>query len=48
MFSDILEGKNVRLSYKNKRLKKSKNLDFFKGVSPLFWSKIGHFGIFLF
>ena len=48
VFYDILEGKNVRLSYKNKRLKKSKNLDFFKGVSPLFWSKIGHFGIFLF
>ena len=31
-FSDILELKNVSLSYKNKTLKKSKNGDFLKGV----------------
>ena len=31
-----------------KRLKKSKNWDFSKGVSPLFWSKIGNFSMFLF
>ena len=31
-FSDILELKNVSLSYKNKTLKKSKNGDVLKGV----------------
>ena len=31
-FSDILEVKNVSLSYKNKTLKKSKNGDLLKGV----------------
>ena len=31
-FSDILELKNVSLSYKNKTLKKSKNGDLLKGV----------------
>ena len=36
------------LSYKNKKFKKSKNGYFFKGVSPWFWSKIGHFSIFFF
>ena len=34
---DILEGKNACLDYKNKILKKSKNWDFCKGVSPKFW-----------
>ena len=48
MFYDILERKNVFLSYKNKKFKKSKNCYFFKGVSPWFWSKIGHFFIFFF
>ena len=44
LFYDILERKNV---FKNKKLKKSRNWDFSKGVSPWFWSKIGHFCIFL-
>ena len=48
VFYDILERKNAFLGYKNKELKKSKNWDFSKGVSPWFWSKIGHFSIFLF
>ena len=46
VFYDILERKNAFLGYKNKELKKSKNWDFSKGVSPWFWSKIGHFSIF--
>ena len=33
-FHDILEGKNVFLRYKNKKFKKSKNQNFFIGVSP--------------
>ena len=48
MFYDILEGRNGFLDYKNKKLKKSKNWDFSKGVSPSFWSKIGNFSRFLF
>ena len=48
LFYDILEWKNAFLAYKNKTLKKSKSLDFSKGVSPWFWSKIGHFCMFLF
>ena len=47
VFYDILEGRNAFLDYKNKKLKKSKNWDFFKGVSPWFWSKIGTFARFL-
>ena len=46
--NDILEGKNAFLRYKNKKLRKSKSWDFSKGVSPWFWSKIGHFCLFLF
>ena len=42
VFHDILEGKNAFLGYKNKKFKNSKNWDFSKGVSPWFWSKIGH------
>ena len=42
VFHDILEGKNAFLGYKNKKFKNSKNWDFTKGVSPWFWSKIGH------
>ena len=45
-FSDILEPKNAFQGYKNTKLKKWKNWDFFKGVSKWFWSKIGHFSIF--
>ena len=48
VFYDILQRKNVFLSYKNKKFKKSKNCHFFKGVSPWFWSKIGHFSVFFF
>ena len=47
-FSDILEQKNAFLSYKNNKLKKSKNWDFSKGVNPWFWSKNGHFSTFFF
>ena len=48
VFYDILERKNAFLGYKNKKFKKSKNCNFSKGVSPWFWSKIGHFSIFFF
>ena len=46
VFYDILERKNVFLSYKNKKFKKWKNCHFSKGVSPWFWSKTGHFSMF--
>ena len=46
VFYDILERKNAFLGYKNTKLKKPKNWDFSKGVSPWFRSKIGHFSIF--
>ena len=39
---DILERENAFLSYKNKKLKQSRNRHFFKGVNPWFWSKNGH------
>ena len=48
VFYDILERRNGFLGYKNSNLKKWKNWDFCKGVNPWFWSKIGHFSIFLF
>ena len=38
-FHDILEGKNVYLDNKNKKLKKSKNYNFSKGDSPWVMSK---------
>ena len=43
VFYDILERKNVSLSCKNNKLKKSKNWHFSKGVNPWFLSKNGHF-----
>ena len=43
VFYDILERKNDFLGYKNKKLKKSKNWYFCKGVNPWFWSKNGLF-----
>ena len=43
MLNDILEQKNAFLGYKYKKLKKSKNCHFSKGVNPWFWSKSGHF-----
>ena len=48
VFNDILERKNALLSYKNKKLKKSDNWHFSKGVNPWFWSKNGHFSNFFF
>ena len=46
LFYDILERKNGFLGYKNKKFKKSKKWHFSKGVSPRFWSTIGHFSTF--
>ena len=46
VFYEILERKNAFLGYKNKKFKKWKNCHFSKGVTPWFWSKIGHFPIF--
>ena len=41
VFDDILERKKCFLTLlKIKKLKKSENQDFSKGVSPWFWSKI--------
>ena len=48
MFYDILERKNVFLGYKNKKVKKSKNWDFSKGVNPWFWPKNCYFSSFFF
>ena len=45
---DILERKNAFLSYKNKKLRKSKNSHFSKAVNPWFWSKNDHFSNFYF
>ena len=38
VFYDILQRKNAFLAYRNKKLKKSKNWHFSKGVNPWFWS----------
>ena len=46
VFYNILERKNAFLGYKNKKVTKSKNWDFSKGVSPWFWSKIAQFFMF--
>ena len=46
VFYHILERKNTLLGSKNKKLKKSKNCQFSKGVNPWFWSKNSHFPIF--
>ena len=46
VFYDILERKNAFLGYKNKKLKKSKNCHFSKGVKPWFWPNNGHFSNF--
>ena len=43
VFYDILERQNAFLSYKNKKVKKSKNGHFSKGDNPWFWSKNRHF-----
>ena len=46
VFNDILVRKNDSLGYKNKKIKKSKNSQFSKGVNPWFWSKNCHFANF--
>ena len=48
VFYDILERKSAFLGYKNKRIKKSKNWYFSKGVNPWFWSKNCQFSTFVF
>ena len=48
VFYDNPERKNAFLCYKNKQFEKLKNWYFSKGVSPWFWSKIGHFLNFFF
>ena len=48
VFCDILQWKNAFLGYKNKKFKMWKNVHFFKGVNPWFWSKNGHFVNFYF
>ena len=48
VFYRILKRKNAFLGYKNSIFKKWKICDFWKGVNPWFWSKIGHFSIFFF
>ena len=37
VFDDNLEGKKAFLDYKKQKVKKVKNWDFSKGVSPWFW-----------
>ena len=39
-FCNLLDRKLAFLDYKNNDLKKSKNLDFSKGVSQWFWPKL--------
>ena len=48
VFYDILERKNAFLGYKNKKIKRSKNCHFSKGVKPWFLSKNCHFSDFFF
>ena len=48
VFYYIVEWINAFLGYKNKKLKKSKNWHFSKGVNPWFWSKNGHLSNFFF
>ena len=48
VFYDILQQKIFFLGYKSKKLKKSKNCLFSKGVNPWFWCKNGHFPNFFF
>ena len=46
-FSIFYNEKNAFLGYKNKKIEKSKNGHFSKGVNPWFWSKNCHFSNFL-
>ena len=40
MFDNILETKKCFQDYKDEKLKKSKNWDFFQLVRPWFWSEM--------
>ena len=46
VFYNILERKNAFLGYKNKKIKRSKNRHFSKGVDPWLWSKSAIFSTF--
>ena len=48
VFYNILEREKAFLGYKKKKLEKSENWQFSKGVNPWFWSKNDHFGNFFF
>ena len=48
VFYDFLKRKNAFLGYKNKKLKKTKNSHFSKGVNPQFWCKNGDLSNFFF
>ena len=48
VFYHILDQKTAFLGHKNKKFKKSKNWQFFKGVSLWLWSKNGLFSNFFF
>ena len=48
LFDDILERENAFLGYKNKKVKKSKNWHFSKGVNPWFGPKMAIFPTFFF
>ena len=48
MFNDIDDKEKNFVDNKNNKLIKTKNGDFFKGLSPWFWSQIGNFSISLF
>ena len=48
VFYDILKRKNAFLAYRKKNFKKLKICNFSKGVSPWFWSNIGHFSTLFF
>ena len=48
IFYDILERIKAFVEYEKKKLKKSKNCHFSKGVNPWFWYQNGHFSNFFF
>ena len=43
VFADVLDKKEAFKHYKNNCVRKTQNDNFYKGVSPWFWSKIGNF-----
>ena len=48
VFYDIIEWKYAFLGKNIKKIQKSRNWHFSKGVNPLFWSKNDHFSNFFF